>query len=183
MSRFTGLIAAAAIIAASQSAHAVNGMSFEYGRSDSSYSDLNLYRIGVQWTWSKKWLDTGNWHLGGYWDASIGYWDNNSTGASNSGIADIGLTPVFRFQQNNPSGISPYAEVGVGFHFLSHTSVTAQRRFSTSFQFGDHVGAGLRFGGKGQYDLGYRYQHLSNAGIKRPNNGISFHQVRLQYHF
>jgi hypothetical protein len=25
--------------------------------------------------------------------------------------------------------------------------------------------------------------NLSNAGIKQPNNGINFHQVRLQYHF
>jgi hypothetical protein len=31
--------------------------------------------------------------------------------------------------------------------------------------------------------LSYRYQHLSNAGIKQPNQGINFHLLRFQYHF
>jgi len=180
--RFKGLVAGAAVLAACP-AYAVDGMSFEYGDSDSSQSDVQLYRVGVQWKWSQKWLPIGNWHLGGYWDASLGYWDNQSAGATHSSIFDLGLTPVFRFQQTTPSAISPYAEIGLGFHFLSHTSVSPQRQFGTSFQFGDHLGVGLRFGERGQYDLGYRFQHLSNAGIKQPNDGINFHQVRLQYHF
>jgi hypothetical protein len=100
-----------------------------------------------------------------------------------SNLAEIGFTPTFRFQQNTISGIAPYAELAVGFHFLSNTSVSPQRRFGSSFQFGDHIGAGVRFGDKGRYDVGYRYQHLSNAGIKEPNQGINFHQLRLQYHF
>jgi len=180
--RFEAL-AAAAMLAFSSAACAVDGMSFEYGDSDSSNSDVKLYRVGLQWKWPQRWLNTGNWHLGGYWDASLGYWDNKSAAATHNSIVDIGLTPVFRFQQNDPSGFSPYVEAGIGVHYLSHTSVSPQRQFSTRFQFGDHVGLGLRFGGKGQYDLGYRYQHLSNASIKRPNNGINFHQVRLQYNF
>ncbi len=164
-------------------ASAVDGMSFEYGKSNSSNADVKLYRIGLQWDWQKKWLDTGNWHVGGYWDLNLGYWDNSSTAKTNNGLADIGLTPVFRFQQNNPGRFAPYVEAGVGMHFLSETSVSEERKFSTSFQFGDHVGVGLRFGDKGRYDVGYRYQHLSNAGIKDPNQGINFHQLRLQYRF
>src|SRR5687767_2116586 len=164
-------------------AYALDGISFEYFYSNSSNSDVKLYRVGLQWKWSQKWLPIGNWHVGGYWDANLGYWDNQSSLATHNSIIDVGLTPVFRFQQTTPSGISPYVELGIGVHFLSHTSVTPKKRFSTSFQFGDHIGAGLRFGDKGQYDLGYRYQHLSNADIKRPNSGIDFHQVRLQYHF
>jgi len=65
---------------------------------------------------------------------------------------------------------------------LSKTSL-GDKRFSTMFQFGDHLGVGYRFGTKGAFDLSYRYQHLSNASIKRPNNGINFNQIRLQYHF
>ena len=164
-------------------ASAVDGVSFEYGKSNSSNADVKLYRVGLQWDWQKKWLDTGNWHLGGYWDLNLGLWDNNSAAKTHSSITDIGLTPVFRFQQNNPSGLSPYAEVGIGLHLLSATSVSPERKFGSSFQFGDHLGAGLRFGDKGRYDLGYRYQHLSNGGIKDPNQGINFHQLRLQYRF
>ena len=172
-----------ALLAASSAAHAVDGLSFEYGHSHSSNVNVNLYRASAQWNWDKKLIDMGRWHLGGYWETSFGYWDNNSVAKTHDSIFDFGFTPVFRFEPNNLNGFSPYAELGVGVHVLSHTSVSPQRQFGSAFQFGDHVGAGVRFGEKGQFDIGYRYQHLSNAGIKQPNQGINFHELRLQYHF
>jgi len=51
----------------------------------------------------------------------------------------------------------------------------------SAFQFGEHLGFGYRFGVTGAYDLGYRFQHISNGNIKDPNDGINFHQIRLQY--
>jgi len=182
MTRIAGAAFAAALFAAGPAA-AVDGVSVEYGKSDSTNSDVQLYRVGVQWDWNKRWLDGGNWHFGGFWDVSLGYWDNSSIGKTNSSLTEIGLTPTFRFQQNNPGEYAPYLEGAVGFHFLSHTSVSTQRMFGSSFQFGDHVGFGVRFGPKGAYDIGYRYQHLSNAGIKEPNQGINYNQIRFQYHF
>lgn len=183
MTNKLGYAIVAAALAFSPAAFAVDGASFEYGKSDSSNADVKLYRAGLQWDWKKRWLDTGNWHLGGYWDASLGYWDNNSALKTHSSIIDIGLTPVFRFQPNNYAGFAPYIEAGIGLHLLSATSVSPDRRFGSSLQFGDHLGLGVRFGDKGRYDIGYRYQHLSNAGIKDPNQGINFHQLRLQYLF
>ena len=94
--------------------------------------------------------------------------------------SEIGVTPVFRLQRNEKTGA--YVEAGIGAHFLSRTSI-GDKRFSTSFQFGDHFGVGYRFGAKGAYDVSYRFQHLSNGAIKHPNNGINFNQLRLQYHF
>jgi hypothetical protein len=164
-------------------ARAVDGMSLEVGSSDSANASVDMTRIGLQWNWAKRWAIGANWHIGGYWDVTFGYWSNESPGRTNSSITDFGVTPVFRLQQTSPGAIAPYVEGAIGFHLLSHTSVSDQRRFSTAFQFGDHVGFGIRFGQKRAFDLGYRYQHLSNAGIKRPNQGIDFHQVRLQYHF
>ncbi|HYL90521.1 MAG TPA: acyloxyacyl hydrolase, partial [Burkholderiales bacterium] len=32
-----------------------------------------------------------------------------------------------------------------------------------------------------RYDVSMRLQHLSNAGIKNPNPGVNFLQVRFQY--
>jgi lipid A 3-O-deacylase PagL len=98
---FRPVIAALASLSASPAALAIDGVSFDYGLSDSSNLSVNLYLVGVQWDWNKKLIGAGNWHLGGYWDLN----------------------------------------------------------------------------------LGYRYQHLSNAGIKQPNQGITFNQVRFQYHF
>ena len=176
-------IIAAVIMAASPAAYAVDGLSFEYGRSDSTNADVDLYRVSAQWDWKNKLIDMGGLHLGGYWETTFGYWNNNSIAKTQDSIFDVGITPVIRLQPNNLRGFSAYAELGVGVHLLSRTSVSTQRQFGSAFQFGDHLGAGLRFGEKGQFDIGYRYQHLSNAGIKGPNQGINFHQVRFAYHF
>ena len=176
------LIAAAAL-ALSPVVHAVDGVSIVYGHSDSSNVNVNMGRVGVQWDWNKKFVELGNWHLGGYWESDAGYWSNRSSNRTHANILDIGFTPVFRIQQTTLSAIAPYVEAGVGVHFLSATSLNPQRQFGSSFQFGDHVGAGVRFGDKGKYDIGYRYQHFSNAGIKGPNQGINYNELRLQYHF
>jgi len=88
-----------------------------------------------------------------------------------------------RESRTNPGAFAPYLEAAVGVHLLSESSVSAERRFGTSFQFGSHLGAGVRFGPRRAFDLSYRYQHLSNLGIKHPNQGIDFHLLRFQYHF
>ena len=165
------------------SARAVDGMSFELGTSDSSNASVDMGRIGIQWNWSKSWAISQNWQIGGFWDLSFGYWSNSSPQKTTNGISEIAFTPTFRLQQTNMGPFSPYLEGAIGFHLLSDTSVSQERRFSTQFQFGDHIGVGIRFGQKHAMDLGYRYQHLSNAGIKEPNQGINFHQLRFQYHF
>jgi hypothetical protein len=53
----------------------------------------------------------------------------------------------------------------------------------TAFQFADMAGVGMQFGSHQQYQAGYRFQHISNGGIKEPNPGINFHQLYLQYNF
>ena len=172
-----GWILGGALALASGATSAVDGIAVEGGQGDGA----EMGRIAIQWNWNKRWLEGQTWHVGGYWDVGLGYWKRDDVRAGqNDEIAEIGLTPVFRLQQNDLKG--PYAELGIGFHLLSRTSL-GDKRFSTKFQFGDHVGVGYRFGPKGAFDLSYRYQHLSNASIKRPNNGINFNQIRLQYHF
>lgn len=177
------LFVLACLLVAVPHARAVDGISFELGTSNSSNASVDLARIGLQWDWSKRWALGSDWHIGGYWDLSLGYWDNDSPDRSKKSIYEIGFTPTFRLQQTNPGAIAPYLEAAIGFHYLSKSSVGAERRFGSRFQFGDHIGLGLRFGHKHAFDLGYRYQHLSNAGIKEPNDGIEFHQIRFQYHF
>ena len=157
-------------------ARAVDGVSIEAGSGDGA----DMARVGVQWDWKSRWFQGQNWHLGGYWDLALGQWHRSSPPGYNENITEIGLTPVFRWQRNDLQGL--YLEAAVGFHLLSRTSL-GDRRFSTAFQFGDHLGAGFRFGAKGEFELGYRFQHLSNGSIKRPNDGINFNQVRFQYRF
>ncbi len=104
-----------------------------------------------------------------------GYWWNSED------IFDTGLTPIFRIR---PAGdkamLTPYVEGGVGFHYLSGIKA-AGRNISTNFQFGDHLAAGFLLGPGGRLDIAYKFQHLSNAGIRRPNAGVNFHILRFVY--
>ena len=176
MKKWMSVVVTACSALSSGTAGAIDGVAVELGRGDGT----DMARIAVQSDWQKRWFQGTNWHLGGYWDLGLGQWHRDAAAGQNENITEVGLTPVFRLQQNDKRGA--YAEAGIGLHLLSRTSV-GDKRFSTAFQFGDHVGVGYRFGAKGAYDVSYRYQHLSNAGIKQPNNGINFNQIRLQYHF
>ncbi|OGS99391.1 MAG: hypothetical protein A3F73_00810 [Gallionellales bacterium RIFCSPLOWO2_12_FULL_59_22] len=172
-----GLLIGALLFSGSVSA--VDGASVEYGNGDAT----DMARAGLICNWDKQWFAEGDWHVTGFWEATLGTWNGHSNAGNNRDIVDIGITPVFRFQKKNPSGMSPYLEGAIGFHLISKTSINADRKFGTAFQFGDHLGAGVLFGDRRQFDLGYRFQHLSNASIKKPNQGINFNQIRFAYHF
>jgi hypothetical protein len=153
-------------------AFAVDGVSVEAGRGT---HNLNMMRLGVQWDAQTKWLSGRSWELARYWDLSFGGW-NGGHGV----VYDFGLTPVFRLER---AGGTPYVEAAIGFHLLSDLDVGTGSEFSTRLQFGDHLGAGARFGLHREYDLSLRLQHLSNAGIRNPNPGVNFLQLRFQHHF
>jgi len=164
--------AAAALSCIAAPAWAADGVSVEVGRGD---ENSELARAALQWKWQKKWFADTGWEVSGYWEASLGAWTTDKT------LIDFGFTPVFRLQRLDGSG--PYVEAAIGFHLLSDLSITRTRLFGSHFQFGDHLGAGWRFGPRGRNDIGLRLQHLSNGGIRRPNPGINFLVLRLAYHF
>ena len=159
------------------SGRAANGIAVEAGHGNAT----DMGQIGLIRQWDSQWFTDGNWYLTGYWEASVGRWNSDSAGGK--AVWDIGLTPVFRLQTKANSGVRPYLEGAIGAHLISHTHVDAGRDMGSAFQFGDHLGAGLIFGDQGRFDLGYRYQHLSNADLKSPNDGINFQQIRFAYLF
>jgi hypothetical protein len=82
---------------------------------------------------------------------------------------DANVTPVWRRE----SGWG-YVEAGLGAYLLSSTIHNETHRLPSALQFGSHIGAGVRLGESG-VSAGLALQHLSNAGIKRPNGGINFY--------
>ncbi len=172
-------LAAAVILCLAPPVRAMDSASFEVGSGDGT----DMARVGVQWEWKRRWFDTGTWHIGGYWDQQLGYWKGSSGAGGNTSLADFGITPTFRLQPGSRSSVSPYLEAAIGLHYRSKKRIHAGKRFGSHPDFGDHIGAGVRFGERGRYDLGVRLQHLSNAGIEEPNPGINFAQLRFQVHF
>jgi lipid A 3-O-deacylase PagL len=82
---------------------------------------------------------------------------------------DLHATPVWR-----GDFARTYVEGGIGLYLLSHTINNDVTHMSTSFEFGSHVGAGLRIGERRETRVGIAVQHLSNGGIKEPNSGVNF---------
>jgi hypothetical protein len=85
---------------------------------------------------------------------------------------DLNVTAIWR--QDKPWW---YWEAGFGGYLLSKTINNDENRVPSAFEFGSHIGAGLRFAEK--HSIGIAVQHLSNAGIKQPNGGIDL--VLIQY--
>ncbi|GAB1232159.1 acyloxyacyl hydrolase [Ferrigenium sp. UT4] len=177
MSRFFLLVFASMLAVP---AAAVDGVLVQLGHGDNG---TDLVRGGAIWQWNRQWLDEGRWRLTGYWEAAAGQWRSANAAGKNKRFTDVGFTPVFRFEQQSLSAFAPYFEGGIGAHLISPKFSNADRRFSTVFQFGDHIGVGARFGDHHQFDFGYRFQHLSNGSIKQPNPGINFNQINLIYRF
>ena len=89
---------------------------------------------------------------------------------------DLHATPVWR-----ADFARTYVEGGIGLFLLSHTINNDVTHMSTSFEFGSHVGAGLRIGERRETRVGVVLQHLSNAGIKEPNSGVNFLAVAASF--
>jgi Lipid A 3-O-deacylase (PagL) len=123
-----------------------------------------------EWSWSLRWA------------GDVAYWWARNDGAQNQSLWEIGAYPLLDFRRAAGSGLSPYAELAIGIHLLSHTRI-ADRTLSTAFQFGEVAGIGVRFGDREQCGIGLRIHHVSNGGIKEPNSGVTFGELRISYAF
>ncbi|WP_412176350.1 acyloxyacyl hydrolase [Halomonas sp. HP20-15] len=76
--------------------------------------------------------------------------------------------PALRYQWF-PAASRPFVEFGIGAALFLDTELD-ERSVSTSFQFEDRLAAGMALG-RGEMSLSLT--HYSNAGIKRPNDGLN----------
>ena len=80
-------------------------------------------------------------------------------------------------------GWAPNILIGAGFAYTNWKD-QAERELGSEFQFLLHGGAGLEFFKKtGSYSINYRFFHVSNAGIQRPNIGLNSHVFNLGIEF
>jgi lipid A 3-O-deacylase len=173
--KFAALLLAAATSSAS---HAIDSRSLEFAKN----SNTKMVGVALQQEWSRRWFDSGNSYLGGYWNLSLARWhatQHRGVEGATQNIIDIGITPMFRFQAQNQRGW--YIEGGIGAHLLSALYDNGERRLSTAFQFGDLLGVGYVF--ENRFELGVKVEHYSNGGIKHPNNGVNFAGITARYRF
>ena len=143
-------------------------IALDYGRTtetpERGFTEFDVYRLTLRKYWSRDLWAGEESRLSGYWEAAANYWD-----ADDGELYAVSFSPVLAFYFGaRGNRWQPYIEGGIGAAFLSDTSL-AGREFSTSFQFENRLGIGLR--GE-RIDFHVRYLHYSNADIEEPNNGM-----------
>jgi len=142
------------------------------------YGDQHTDAYVVGLTWYLPWhFDFSIGTLAAYAEASIGRWHTEGAHAGTTAWpTQVGAAPVLRLY---PS-VAPhwFAEIGVGPNYIVPLFHSGEKRFSTEFNFGDHIAVGRRFGAA---EVSLRIEHFSNAGIDHPNPGENFFQVRVAH--
>lgn len=101
---------------------------------------------------------------------------NSNVEIANNFLIKIGILP-------ETSKFQPYFKGGVGLIYMTqHT-----REQGNQFNFNQYIGAGFHYFFKKNmaFTAEYRYRHLSDADIQKPNSGINAHMglVGVSYRF
>jgi lipid A 3-O-deacylase len=137
---------------------------------------VNTWSVGAIWQlpWQR---DTSFGRLATSIEASFGQWQTHGQRQHTRPFGQFGLTPSLRFFPDAWHG-QWFVEAGVGANMISPAYHTDGKRFSTAFNFGDHLAIGRAFGSAHQQEMALRIEHFSNAGIDQPNPGEDFLQLR-----
>jgi hypothetical protein len=71
-------------------------------------------------------------------------------------------------------------DLGISPTLLSHQEF-GDKNFGTIFQLTSHAGVSWDFGA--HFTAGYRFQHMSNAGLSSNNSGLNLHVLSIRYRF
>jgi lipid A 3-O-deacylase len=129
---------------------------------------------GVKWngSWRRSWLGT---QATGAIDAQLSHWEWDRFGGGRGSSNVLGVVPLLRLTFDE--GRSPwFFEGGIGFTIADRKYNTPDKQFATSYNFHDVLAIGRTIGNANE--LSVRVTHTSNAGIKHPNPGENFLQVR-----
>ncbi|RYF42071.1 MAG: acyloxyacyl hydrolase [Comamonadaceae bacterium] len=141
-------------------------------------SDVGLASVGVQlpWGWHRPLLGG---ELTGHWDAHIAHWrvPAGTAASERRHWTQLALVPTLRLRFDGGRS-AWFVEGGIGLSVLDGRYATRHKNFSTRFNFTDHQGVGFNFGARRQHELMLIVRHVSNGGIRKPNPGEDFVQLR-----
>ncbi|CAN7278732.1 Lipid A deacylase PagL [compost metagenome] len=150
-----------------------------YGR-DNGHG-VEKYEVAARWDDIVQWQLSSRLALSLDGEVNLANWRALSPRPS-SQLTEFGVSPIFRLSYAGEYA-TPFVEASVGLRVLSHTEIADGHRMGSAFQFSDMAGVGIAFGKAQRLAIGYRFQHLSNAGIKQPNPGTNFSMGYVRYRF
>ena len=142
---------------------------FQADHSDRDFGQLEGFaNLNLPWGWNLG----REWHVQSRLDLSVGWL---GVRGDNAVIGTVGPSLVLsraRLPLSLEGGVSPT--------FLSRHEFRSAN-FGTDFQFTSYLGLNWEF--IRHWRVGYRFQHMSNAGLSTPNPGLNMHMFALSYLF
>lgn len=136
---------------------------------------------GIIWDWDFERLRRKA-ELTAHTEFMVNRWRADEVGGGHQTYTQFVLLPSLRMTLSQ--GRSPwFIELGIGVSWMDRLFVTPQKSFSTRWNFYDMMGVGYQFGAERKHELGLRWAHVSNAGLKKPNPGQDFLQLRYVARF
>lgn len=120
--------------------------------------------------------------LSGHWDVALSRWSYDAPAGQDGQLTALALVPVLRWQVSQ-GHVPWFVQAGVGGWLGNRLYHTTGRRFGSRLNFASHLGLGVRLGAQQQHEWLLRVQHVSNAGIKKPNPGKNLVHLRYALHF
>ena len=134
--------------------------------------------IGARWDWQWQY-NAPLARITGATDLLIGDWRARDPGKD---FTQIGITPVLRLWPHAWDR-GWFLEAGIGANAITPHYDNRGKRFSSVFQFGDSLGVGRRFGASMEHEVTLRAEHFSHCGVRHPNPGENFVQLRYLRRF
>lgn len=138
--------------------------------------------IGVTIPVRNIWWNVGSGTFRAHWDMYAGGWSSEEARNDRKVTKVVGIGPAFRWRadQGHSAG---FFEIGSGLSMNNRYFLSGQERMSTKWNFASHIGLGMNFGEQREHELSVRWQHVSNAGFKKPNPGVDFFVLRYAHSF
>lgn len=137
---------------------------------------------GLVWDWDFERMRRKA-ELTAHTELLVNTWRADAIGGGENSYTQLVLLPSLRMRLSR--GASPwYIELGIGASYLDRLFATPHKQFSTRWNFYDMMGVGHTLGGPdGKHEIGMRWVHVSNGGLKKPNPGQDFLQLRYVARF
>lgn len=138
---------------------------------------------GLRWDWDF-WRLRRKSELTAHTEVMLNEWRaETADGGDHRFYTQVVVLPSLRMRLGR--GASPwFLEFGIGASWMNRKLETPDRKFGSQWNFYDVLGMGYTFGGpRGKHEVDLRLVHFSNAGLKDPNPGLNFLQLRYSKEF
>ena len=111
---------------------------------------------------------------------NVSYWEGLQPDNAHPSLWDFGTHGYLRYFWHPTGPVEPFVELGLGIHALTEDRINNNREFGTWFQLGSRIGGGFAFDAGRRVEVLAYIEHISNAHLASPNDGITIKGVQLR---